>query len=101
MRQVTLANLYNNIKASEVRAASGASGEGAAAKMAEWKAGFIEDADILHLAAKPMIASIIKAWSSEEGVQHAFANYTIGNKNRFDLVRAKAEAACERESKKW
>ena len=54
-----LANVYNQIKAAECR------GECDGLKLAQWKAGFIEDAEDLHLACKPLFASVLRAWGAE------------------------------------
>lgn len=71
-----IAGLYNQIKAAEVQLAIADNGERAAEVMAQWKAGFIEDADALHLSSKPMIAGIIKAWLPDPLVQKQIAKHT-------------------------
>lgn len=87
-----MANLYNQIKQAEVTmlatapahalqqspAPTGALPMTAAeAALAQWKAGFIEDALALHMATKPTIVGIIRAWYIEPAVQQAFAKYTL------------------------
>lgn len=57
-----VAEVYNSIKAAEY---STAAGNGAA--LAEWKAGFIEDCEDLHLARKPSLATTIHAWGGRKG----------------------------------
>ena len=96
-----LANLYNCIKTAEVRTASQEPKPEIRNRLAQWKAGFIEDADTLHLSNKPMIASIIKAWSEDERVAHWFGVYTIGGNERLARILREAHATCEREATKW
>jgi hypothetical protein len=51
-----LAGVYNQIKAVQLRDQVNGT------VLAEWKAGFIEDCDDLHLLRKPMFASIANEW---------------------------------------
>ena len=53
-----LAGLYNQIKETEIGMDEGSS----RAALETWKAGFIEDAEELHLATKPIFATIIREW---------------------------------------
>lgn len=62
---VYLAGVYNQIKAAEVRMNEKEPTEPALKALAEWKAGFIADADELHLAGKPLFASAILAWGDD------------------------------------
>lgn len=62
---VYLAGVYNQIKSAEVRLHEKGPTEAALLALAEWKAGFIADADELHLAGKPLFASAILAWSKD------------------------------------
>lgn len=48
----------------------------AAPTIAEWKAGFIEDADTLHLSEKKMIRGIIGAWLPNAKVQEYLITLT-------------------------
>lgn len=64
-----LASLYNQIKESEILMPRNSASR---KRMAEWKAGYIEDAKELHLHTKPIIAGIIYFWSQQEGVKEAF-----------------------------
>lgn len=93
-----IANLYNQIKAAEVRASGEKSTDDAKKQIGMWKAGFIEDAETLHLATKPMVASIIRAWGNEELVRQSYIAHTIGGENRFSNLMRNIEAACKRHS---
>src|SRR5690606_29752213 len=55
-----LAGLYNQIKATEAEVAAEPK---SAQILAQWKAGFIEDAEDLHLFAKRTFAPVISAWA--------------------------------------
>lgn len=76
-----LANLYNQIKQSEVSQSKNMNA------LAQWKAGFVEDAIELHLASKPNIAVIIRAWLVHEDVRNAFVNYTEDGVNRLENIK--------------
>jgi hypothetical protein len=91
-----LANVYNQIKTAETRLENAASSEA----LAEWKAGFIEDADVLHLAAKPIFASVIRAWAEIDAVRTAFDTYSPGGRGRWTALMKRVDAAFAREAKK-
>lgn len=76
-----LAGLYNQIKASEVRDG----GVGAAALM-EWKAGFIEDAEALHLATKPLFRAVVAAWGRDPAVRASYIAHAGGSQALDDLL---------------
>jgi hypothetical protein len=76
-----LADVYNKIKEAEIKY-----GESGAKGIAEWKAGFIEDAVTLHLASKPVFAQVIKVWLDNHLVRDAFVNYS-GGSNQYNAVR--------------
>ncbi len=63
--------------------------------IAEWKAGFLEDAEELHLATKPVFASVIKAWAEDKAVKEKFEQYTPGGKKRFDCLKSNVTKAWE------
>jgi len=83
-----LAGVYNQIKAAECR------GEAESSVIAEWKAGFIEDASDLHLLRKKMFASVVKAWGAKEEVRQAFSESSYGGAVRFEQLMAQARSAC-------
>jgi hypothetical protein len=78
-----LANVYNQIKAAEVKAASGQMTTMAWEKLAEWKAGFIEDAENLHLATKSTFAATVLAWGTEPDVIDKYRDTVSGGKKRL------------------
>lgn len=80
-----LAELYNNIKATEV---SGAQDKEA---LAQWKAGFIEDAQTLHMECKGSFLSIVAAWLEEPDVARAFADKTIAGAQRLEDLKKNLE----------
>lgn len=79
-----LAGLYNQIKQAEARK------EGDLAKLCDWKAGFLEDAEELHLATKPLFASVIVAWADDPGVETAYLRNTRGGLERFHALLGRA-----------
>lgn len=78
-----LAGLYNQIKAIEARTTGPVSGE-TPRIIAEWKAGFLEDAQELHLATKRLFISIIKIWGEDPAVREEFIRNTPGGEERFN-----------------
>jgi hypothetical protein len=84
-----LAGVYNQIKAAQAR------GEGDKLAIAQWRAGFIEDCDDLHLLRKPMFASIAADLLSStdeecERVRQVFDDHTPGGANRRNRIAAEA-----------
>jgi len=90
-----LAGVYNQIKAAQVR------DKPAPEALAEWKAGFIEDCDDLHLIRKDMFASIVHEWLTSEsdhgpGVRENFDRYTPGGKTRREKIQSEVAAVVAR-----
>ncbi|MFJ2991213.1 hypothetical protein [Pandoraea sp. NPDC087047] len=85
-----LADVYNKIKEAEVKYSSQ---EEAAGKIAEWKAGFAEDAEELHLATKKIFAQVIKTWLADELVAIAFKKHTTGGSPRYENLLNKVSWA--------
>ncbi len=90
-----LANLYNQIKQTEAKDPVNE------IKIAELKAGFIEDAEVLHLFSKPIFASIICTWGKEAIVKKKYIKFTPGGEQRYKRVINITEKICETESKKY
>ncbi|MGQ3117659.1 MAG: hypothetical protein ACT6RQ_19015 [Hydrogenophaga sp.] len=81
-----LANLYNQIKQTEVQ---GVKNEKA---LSQWKAGFIEDALDLHMATKPGTLAIIRAWGfghESAPVYQAFIAHAHDGRRRWDDLVSK------------
>lgn len=91
-----LANLYNQIKAAEIRLLASLeekkprysfskkmTQEKVMQTLAEWKAGFIEDAENLHLATKKSIAATIYYWLREDAVKAAYMAATPSGEERY------------------
>jgi hypothetical protein len=77
-----LAGVYNQIKGAEARK------DAPEEVIADWKAGFIEDAAELHLVRKRMFASIVHTWAvAHDGkVRAAFELYAPGGTARFEAL---------------
>ena len=89
-----LAGIYNQIKQSEVELyGAGSVNSDALLKLAEWKAGYIEDAHNLHLYAKENVAATIYFWGKDEFIEKAFCTTVTGGKDRWDHVMKAASAA--------
>jgi hypothetical protein len=87
-----LASLYNQIKAAECRKDCDVD------RLAQWKAGFIEDAQELHLARKPHFAAIIRAWANNAKVAAQFEQDAAGGRSRLDKLLADAQRVWDEEN---
>lgn len=74
--------------------------EGQLETMASWKAAFIEDAEDLHLASKPMFLVAVHDWGTDARVASKFVRNTVGGGTRLnallkrlELIRQQAEGA--------
>jgi hypothetical protein len=94
-----LASLYNQIMVA--LAQHPPEGMTSSEILALWQAGFIEDAEELHLARKPMFASVIASMLTETAVRDAYVSYTPGGKARLDKLEAGVEAVLDRVRKKY
>lgn len=90
-----LAGVYNQIKAAEC--ASSCNGRA----LAEWKAGFMEDAEDLHLARKPVFASIIHAWAKQSEVMECYLKHVPGGERRFEVLVASVLEITARTARKY
>lgn len=94
-----LANLFNQIKASEIKKVDNPS------ELTAWKAGFIEDCEDLHLATKPMFATLIHVWLTDEkygkDVIDAFIKYAPGGKTRYLNLLKRVETVHSRIKEKY
>lgn len=90
-----LANVYNQIKAAECRK------ECMDTPLAEWKAGFIEDAEELHLIGKGVFAAVVRSWGKNEEVKEQFVKNAPGGAVRFAKVLRRAEAVWQQHERQW
>jgi len=89
---IYLSNLYNKIK--ETEAIMTPDCEARLGKLAEWKAGFIEDAEYLHMVRKKSFAPIIKAWGKEDQVKKKYCDNTPGGETRLNQVLLDSGETC-------
>jgi len=90
-----LAGLYNMIKQTETT-------EGADKEfIAQWKAGYLEHAENLHLAAKKNLAPVLHAWVRDPAVIRAYIRHTPGGTNRLRRLRCLACRSYADEAAKW
>lgn len=86
-----LASLYNQIMQTAVQSPPcGVSPESA---LRLWQAGFIEDAEDLHLAAKPMFASVIRSMLAKPEVRSHFTADAPGGAERLARLERKVADA--------
>lgn len=78
-----LASLYNQIMATQVQCPST---EANKETYAAWWAGFIEDAEELHLDTKPVFASVINSIKDRPGVHDKYVEHTPGGEARWTYV---------------
>ena len=84
-----LAGVYNQIKAAQLRDQVNTT------VLAEWKAGFIEDCDDLHLLRKPMFASIVNEWLGDSKVKTNLGAHAPGGDNRCYVIERDVKAVVE------
>jgi hypothetical protein len=82
-----LASLYNQLMATAVQCPP--DGTNSTKILRTWQAGFIEDAEDLHLAGKPLFASIIRSLLAKDEVRQAFLDHTPGGLVRLALLEQK------------
>lgn len=61
-------------------------GVSAEAALRKWHAGFIEDAEDLHLARKPIFATVIKSMLENNETRNLFIKYAPGGQERLDKL---------------
>ncbi len=82
-----LAGVYNQIMAAKVRGIQQTDVDVVRA-LQYWEAGFIEDAEELHLATKPMFAGVVMSFLEDPGVRQKYIDTTAGGLPRLlDLER--------------
>lgn len=93
-----LADLYNRIKQTESETQLTSRDE-RRERIAEWKAAFLEDADELHLAAKPIFAAIICVWVQDARVRDAYVTHAPRGGRGLRSLQMRAAAAAERSTR--
>jgi hypothetical protein len=89
-----LAGLYNQIKQAELEMAyTNPNDITGLERLAEWKAGYIEDAQALHLHAKENVAAVVHHWGKDSKVEQAFIRATPGGQGRWDSLQRDAAVA--------
>lgn len=89
-----LANLYNSIKRTEANSPD-------LEVMDQWKAGFLEDADNLHLACKGTFVTTIKIWGEKEEVKKEFIEYCPGGEKRYNRLMGRVNESMRVVAKKY
>ena len=89
-----LAGLYNSIKETEAKSPDGQ-------VIAQWKAGFLEDADNLHIACKGTFVTTIKAWGEYEDVKREFISNSPGGEKRFNRLMRRVNESIRIVEKKY
>jgi hypothetical protein len=90
-----LAGLYNQIMQTDAQIASKTADQ--LRLLAAWKAGFIEDAEDLHLAEKPMYAAVIISFLKDEGVHELYVQNTVGGEARLADLKKRAKRVLEQQ----
>lgn len=93
-----LANLYNQILQAAVQ--SPPQGISSEQVYRLWQAGFIEDAEELHLARKPMFASVIASMLAKHETREKFVEHSPGGEMRLTKLEDQIREALESSIKK-
>lgn len=92
-----LASLYNQIMATAVQHPP--DGVTATQALHLWQAGFIEDAEDLHLATKPMFASVIRSMLKRKTIRDDFIEHAPGGAARLSALEQQVMCALKRSVK--
>ena len=95
-----LAGLYNNIMSTQAKAPADQNPERQRVYN-NWKAAFIEDADNVHLALKPLYASLIKDMLRNAAVRTAFVQNTVGGAERLAHLEEGISIVVLKEEERW
>lgn len=91
-----LAGLYNQLMATAALMPTPSTpGSRQQEILAKWRAGFIEDAEDLHLATRPMFAAVILSLLGDEAVKDAYACHTAGGRQRLARLEARCRKALD------
>jgi hypothetical protein len=86
-----LANLYNQMMASQVLMPF-AAGQPSSRTYIVWWAAFIEDAEDVHLALKKNYAAVIVGLTGDARIREAYAHSTVGGARRLQELELKLES---------
>jgi len=95
-----LANLYNSIKVAEIEFGDSESQE-KKKSLAQLKAGFLEDAENLHLMNKTSLVSTVYFWSKDEQVAAEYCDSYPGGESRLKALRSRVEFSFDLVAKKF
>lgn len=88
-----LSELYNQIMSTQI--SCGAPSGNQFDLIAAWKAGFIEDAEDLHLATKRVFATAILNMMSDRRVRSMYVTHTHGKRRRFARLKLRIKSAID------
>ncbi len=94
-----LAGLYNQMMQAQVETAPTTDDRDEC--LALWQAAFIEDAEDLHLARKPMFAAVIADLLSYPAVRSAYVGYSPGGEPRLRKLEAQVEVVQQRMRRRY
>lgn len=95
-----LAGVYNEIMSAQARSPQDDDLERRRV-YTNWKAGFIEDADSVHLALKPLYASVIQDMLRDEAIRNAFVENTVGGAFHLRRLETAISQVIAREERRW
>jgi hypothetical protein len=93
-----LSGVYNQIMQSQVQTCLETNGaEQQRSRLAMWKAAFIEDAESLHLARKPIFAGVISSMFADPAVCQCYDRYAPGGQEARRALSTAVESVLARE----
>lgn len=95
-----LAGLYNQIMSAQATSPKDGNAERCRVYN-NWKAAFIEDAENVHLALKPLYAALIKDMLTDSEVRKAFIDNAVGGAERLEGLEKAVSWAVAREEALW
>lgn len=93
-----LSGVYNSIMQEQVESAFGHYNNKKA--LINWKAGFVEDAEELHLAMKPFFAMVVVGMLEDKYVADAYVKNTTGGEHRLAVLKAGLTAVLTSENRR-
>jgi hypothetical protein len=90
-----LAGLYNQIMAAAVRP------DAQQSVLADWQAGFIEDAEDLHLATKPMYATVLANMIADDETRKSYEKTVAGGVARLNSLEEDVKRVTSDVERKW